>query len=356
MHKFKAVSSSGSPAFFIFVRMRNLLFFLPLFLCGAVGHHAEPVRAYRITGQAQGTTYQVTYYATDSIVTKGQVDNLLAGIDSSLSIYKPYSIISRFNQAATSIDMDDHMARVVNKAIETYRQTEGIFDITVQPLVQAWGFGPKKIDQLPDSATIRELKQCVDTRFLSVQGHQLVKAKPCVKIDVNGIAQGYSVDVVAAFLDNKQLKNYIVEIGGEIRVKGRRQPSNERMKIGIEAPGEDEFQLSLLQKIISLDSGAVTTSGSYRKFYESAGKKISHIIDPRTGYSSQGELISVTVYAADAMTADAYDNAFMVMGLKQSIVFIEARKDMAAYFIYRNKQGKIVDTATSRFYHFITEH
>jgi thiamine biosynthesis lipoprotein len=336
--------------------MRNLLFFLPLFLCGAVGHQAEPIRAYRITGFAQGTTWQVTYYAADSLVIKSQIDSILNQIDSSLSIYKSYSLISRFNQAESSVNMDGHMAFVINKSIETYRQTEGIFDITVQPLVQAWGFGAIKIEKLPDSATIRSLKQCVDTRFLAVQGNRLTKSKPCVKIDVNGIAQGYSVDVVAAFLDSKQISSYIVEIGGEIRIKGRRQPGNVKMKVGIEAPGEDEFQLSLLQKIISLDSGAITTSGSYRKFYESGGKKISHIIDPATGYSMQGNLISVTVYAPDAITADAYDNALMVMGLQKAITFIEKRKDMAAYFIYRDKQGKIADTATSRFYHFITEH
>lgn len=309
-----------------------------------------------MNGFAQGTTWQVTYYATDSLVTKGQVDSLLAVIDSSLSIYKSYSLISRFNQAETSINMDDHMTRVIDKSIETYRQTEGIFDITVQPLVQAWGFGPKKIDKLPDSATIRSLKRCVDSRFLTVNGHTLSKTKPCVKIDVNGIAQGYSVDVLAAFLDKQHLANYIVEIGGEIRVKGHRQPGNEKMKIGIEAPGEDEFQLSLLQKIISIDSGAITTSGSYRKFYESAGKKISHIIDPRTGYSSQSELISVTVYAPDAITADAYDNALMVMGVQKALTFIEQRKDMAAYLIFRKPDGKIADTASSRFYTFIKEH
>lgn len=335
--------------------MRNLLIFLPLFLCGAVVYQAEPIRAYRITGFAQGTTYQVTYYATDSLVKKDQVDSLLSVIDSSLSIYKAYSLISRFNQAESAINMDDHMTQVINKSIETYRQTEGIFDITVQPLVQAWGFGPKKIDKLPDSATIRALKQCVDSRFLSINGNRLSKTKPCVKIDVNGIAQGYSVDVVAAFLDKHHIANYIVEIGGEIRIKGHRQPGNEKMKIGIEAPGEDEFRLSLLQKIISIDSGAITTSGSYRKFYESAGKKISHIIDPRTGYSSQSELISVTVYAPDAITADAYDNALMVMGVRKALAFIEQRKEMAAYFIYRKPDGKIADTASSRFYTFIRE-
>lgn len=330
--------------------MRYLLASLPILLCCVTTAWNTPnIRAYRIAGHAQGTTFQLTYYAPDSLVTKAAIDSLLATIDSSLSIYKPYSLISRFNQSTAGIQMDRHMAIVIGKAQETFRQTEGLFDITVQPLVQAWGFGPAKAGKLPDSATIRNLKQCVDGRLLAIKGNRLHKAKPCVRIDVNGIAQGYSVDVVAAFLDSKQIADYLVEIGGEIRVKGRRQPANDKMKIGIEAPGEDEFQLSLLQKIITLDSGAITTSGSYRKFYESEGRKISHIIDPETGYSTQSELISVTVYAPDAITADAYDNALMIMGLKKGMAFIEKRKDLAAYFIYKDSMGRIVDTATSRF-------
>lgn len=336
--------------------MRTLLHFLPLFLYGTLAFQAKPVRAIRISGHAQGTTWHLTYYNADSIVTQSQIDSILVSIDSSLSIYKDYSLISQFNQGTGSIKMDQHMACVIAKSIETFQQTEGVFDITVQPLVQAWGFGPRKTDKLPDSATIKMIKQCVDTRLLQVEGQKLDKLKPCVKIDVNGIAQGYSVDVVAAFLDKQHIADYLVEIGGEIRIKGRRQPSDEKMKIGIESPGEDEFQLSMLQKIVALDSGAITTSGSYRKFYESGGKKISHIIDPRTGYSNQSELISVTVFASDAMTADAYDNALMVMGLQKAISFVENRKDMAAYFIYRDKEGRISDTATSRFYKLINTH
>lgn len=336
--------------------MRYLLAFLSLLLGATTAFNNDPVRAYHLAGVAQGTTYHISYYAPDSTVTGGQIDSILNGIDSSLSIYKPYSLISRFNQGAGPVEMDRYMKEVILKSMETYRQTEGIFDITVQPLVQAWGFGTKKPGSLPDSVTINSLMQCVDSRYLQINNNTLSKTKPCTKMDVNGIAQGYSVDVLAAFLEKKKVFNYIVELGGEIRIKGRRQPSNERMKIGIEAPGEDEFQLTLLQKIISLDSGAVTTSGSYRKFYESQGKKISHIIDARTGYPSQNELISVTVYAPDGITADAYDNALMVMGLQKAIAFVEKRKEMAAYFIYRDKKGKIADTATSRFYQFITEH
>ena len=122
------------------------------------------------------------------------------------------------------------------------------------------------------------------------------------------------------------------------------------MKVGIEAPGENDFELSMISKVVAVEQGAITTSGSYRKFYESEGKKITHIIDPRTGYPAQNELISVTVYARDAITADAYDNALMVMGLKKALQFVEQRKEMAAHFIYRTAAGAIADTASSRFY------
>jgi len=242
------------------------------------------------------------------------------------------------------------MLTVVRKSIDTYQQTGGIFDITVEPLVQAWGFGPKKITALPDSATIRALKKCVGSNNLVLKGAELLKLKPCIKIDVNGIAQGYSVDVVANYLEAHGVRNYLVEIGGEIRVKGHKQPGGEKMKIGIEAPGDNDFELTMISRIVAVDSGAITTSGSYRKFYESQGKKISHLIDPRTGYPSQNELISVTVFARDAITADAYDNALMVMGLKKAMQFVEKRKDMAAHFIYRTSKGAVADTATSRFY------
>ena len=307
-------------------------------------------RKIQISGKAQGTTYHITWYAQDSIIGQPQIDSILAKIDTSLSIYNPFSLISRFNDSASFVIMDAHLRNVVEKSIDTYRQTGGIFDITVEPLVQAWGFGPKKMTALPDSATIRAITTCVGSNNLVLKGRELHKLKPCIKIDVNGIAQGYSVDVVADYLEVHGIRNYLVEIGGEIRVKGHKQPGGEKMKIGIEAPGDNDFELTMISRIVAVDSGAITTSGSYRKFYESEGKKISHLIDPRTGYPSQNEMISVTVFARDAITADAYDNALMVMGLKKAMQFVEKRKDLAAHFIYRTSKGAVADTASSRFY------
>ena len=274
-------------------------------------------------------------------------------IDSSLSLYKQYSLITRFNQSDSGLIVDDHFLAVLDKSLTTFRETGGVFDITVQPLVQAWGFGALPIAELPDSGTIRSMKECVGSKNVEVMGKRVVKKKSCVQLDLNGIAQGYTVDVIAGLLDQNFLSDYMVELGGEIKVKGRRQPENEKMRIGIETPGEDEFQRGIMRKVIAIDHGAVTTSGNYRRYYESQGKKISHLIDPRTGYPVQNELISITVYAPDAMTADAFDNALMVMGLEDAIRFVENREDLAAHFVYKSKDGQVRDTMSTRFHQLI---
>ena len=336
--------------------MRCLILFLfAICLSAASSHKKGAVKKFQLTGFAQGTTYQISYYSTDSTVTKKQVDSILDRIDSSLSIYKSYSLINQFNNSESGIEADEHFIAVVKKSVEAHKHTGGIFDITIQPLVQAWGFGAKPVKGLPDSGTIQSLKKCVGSGMLQVYGNKIVKKKSCVKIDVNGIAQGYSVDVLANFFEKNHIHNYMVELGGEIRVKGRKQPGNEKMKIGIEAPGYDEYKPALMQKIIILDSGAITTSGNYRRYYESAGKMISHILDARTGYSVQNELISVTVYAKEAIIADAYDNALMVMGLNKALQFVEKNKEIAAHFIYKKNNGVIADTASSRFYNLLRE-
>lgn len=307
-----------------------------------------------IAGLAQGTTYHVTYYATDSLVKKYQVDSILQVIDNSMSIYKTNSYITRFNQSAAGIEIDTHFVKVINKSMEVWKESDGIFDITIQPLVKAWGFGTRPVKKYPGKRTIKKLLKCVGTQHISLTGNHLTKAKPCITVDVNGIAQGYSVDVIANFLKSCNVQAYIVEIGGEIKTEGRK-PDGTPMKIGIEAPGIDEDEPIVIQKIISLENSAVTTSGSYRKFHESDGKKFSHIIDARTGMPIQNEMISVTVIAKDAITADGYDNVLMALGVKKGLEFVEQKKDIAAYFIYKTGDGKIADTASSRFIPLITE-
>lgn len=327
--------------------MRFLVVFLILITSGS---SQNEWKLYSITGLAQGTTYTVVYYAKESIVTQQQTDSILKALDQSLSLYQPNSLINQFNNSTKGLLLDEHLQQVVLASLKTYKATNGFFDATVFPLVEAWGFAVKNTNTDPDSLAVRSLQSCVNSKWLYLKGIHLYKKKPCIKIDLNGIAQGYSVDVLAAFLESKNIHDYLIEIGGEVKVKGRKQPTNEKMKIGIESPVRGMFDEHSLQKIIQTDAGAITTSGSYRRYYETNGKKITHIINPKTGYPQKNELISVTVYAKDAMTADAYDNALMLMGLKQALAFVEKRKDIAAYFIYRKENGEIADTASTAFF------
>lgn len=329
--------------------MRTLWLLVVLSFANVNATHQPVIKKFVIRGNAQGTTYQVLYYFTDSIAKKSEFDKIFENIDSSLSLYKSYSLVSQFNKSASGIKADIHLQHVVDKAISTFKETKGVFDITVLPFTDAWGFGIRPIGTLPSKASIRKLRSCVGSAYIYWDDGLLRKKKHCVKLDPNGIAQGYTVDVLAAFLESKGISDYLVELGGEIRVKGKRQPENAAFKIAIETPGEEDWEILPVQKMISIDHGAITTSGSYRKFHERGRKKISHIIDARTGMPAVNELISVTVFAEDAITADAFDNALMVMGLKSALLFVEKRKDISAHFIYRDNNGNIRDTSSSRF-------
>jgi thiamine biosynthesis lipoprotein len=310
------------------------------------------MQQFHFTGAAQGTTYAVTVYSEKERVRPSSIDSIFNRLDQSLSVYQPQSLISQFNASTKGIALDMHLKKVVQKSLEIFMETDGTFDITVSPLVQAWGFGPGKMSALPDSAYIQSLLPCVGSQKIFLVKNQLIKQNPCTKIDVNGIAQGYSVDVVAAFLEKRGIQDYLVEVGGEIRVKGKKYPDHEPFSIGIEAPSENAFSQDGIRKVISLENGAVTTSGSYRKFRQSGAKQISHIIDPKSGFPVQTEIVSVTVYGKDAITADGYDNALLAMGLQKSLAFLDKHQDLQAFFIYKKPDGTLADTATIRFIKF----
>jgi FAD:protein FMN transferase len=323
------------------------------FLIGALRPAAIP-ETYRIAGQAQGTTYAVTWYADRESVNKTQIDSIFKSLDASLSIYLPGSLISRFNASREGIEMDGHFARVIDKSMQIYRETGGFFDMTVYPLVQAWGFGAKAADTMPDSAAIRELLGCVGSDKLRVSGRRLLKTNPCVQVDVNGIAQGYSVDVVAGFLEAHGIANYMVEVGGEIRTKGRKVPGNASFKIGIETPSLTESDAPVIREVISIGDRAVTTSGSYRKFRDSGGMRLSHIIDPKTGFPVQREIISATVVAPDAITADGFDNALLAAGVDGAFEILRVQPEIEAYLIYRKPDGSVADTCSVGFGKYLT--
>ncbi|SHH06307.1 FAD:protein FMN transferase [Pedobacter caeni] len=303
---------------------------------------------YSIHGYAQGTDYSIKYFAEDSVVTKRAVDSILLKIDSSMSLYKPYSLISEFNRSEKGILLDAHFARVIRKSFEIYKATQGRFDVTVAPLVQAWGFGPKAVDHFPDRATVKALLGNVGMNYLELEGNYLRKKKPGVTIDLNGIAQGYSVDVVADYLIKKGISAFVVEIGGELRVLGPK-PDGSAMRIGIEGPATSADSEPEIRHVLSFSKGAVTTSGNYRKYLQKGKRKIAHLINPKTGYPLDNQLISATIYAKDAITADGYDNAVMAMSMEEALAFVAARKDMEAYLIYHRKDGTVADTLSRGF-------
>jgi thiamine biosynthesis lipoprotein len=316
------------------------LLFLVAFFSGR-----KDQKQYAIHGYAQGTDYHINYYATSEKVSRQQIDHILSAIDSSMSLYKPYSLINRFNKSTKGIRVDPGFLKVLRKSVQISADTEGRFDITVAPLVQLWGFGPSAVKEFPDSASVQETLTHVGMKYLRLKGDLLRKTKAQVQIDLNGIAQGYSVDVVADFLRANEIESYMVEIGGEVAVKGLK-PDGSRYKIGIPGPGAKPQEF---RHVVQIDAGAITTSGNYSKTLKYNDGEISHLINPKTGYPISNQMISVTVFAGDAITADGYDNALMAMDVSDALEFLKSRKNLAAYIVYRKPNGQIADTLTTGF-------
>jgi FAD:protein FMN transferase len=292
----------------------------------------------KINGETQGTTYNITYEYRKNKDLQPAIEKLMRDYELSLSIYEPQSIISRINQNDPSVEVDDLFIKVFKKAREVYEASDGAFDITVGPLVNAWGFGPVPAANV-DSTMIDSLLQFVGMDKVKLVGKKVVKDDPSVMLDDNAIAQGFSVDVVSAFLESKKVMNYLVEIGGELKCKGVNAKGKDWV-IGIDKPVDGNMSPgSNVQAIVAIRSKSLATSGNYRKFYEKDGVKYAHHINPKTGYPEMSRLLSATVLADDCITADAYGTVFMVMGLERSIEFLKHRDDLDAYLIYSDEQG-----------------
>jgi len=293
----------------------------------------------KLAGLVQGTSYHITYKSRQGKNLQQEIDSLLADFDRSCSIYLPGSVISRINHNDPTVEADAKLIAIFNKSVEVNRETGGAFDITVGPLVNAWGFGFTAGSET-DSNTIDSLMQFIGMDKVKLSGNKIIKENPNVMLDVNAIAQGYSVDIIAHYLEKLRVKNYMVEIGGEVRTRGRNDKGN-IWRIGIDKPLEGNVTPGEnLQAILQLDRKSLATSGNYRKFYEKDGVKYAHTIDPKTGYPVISNLLSATVVADDCMTADAYATAFMVIGLNRTIDFLDQHKTLDAYLIYSDEKGQ----------------
>lgn len=291
-----------------------------------------------IRGLTQGTTYMIKYKAPDSTNHHPQIKEILADIDSSMSTYKDHSIISRINRNDPSVEVDEHFRAVYQTAQRVSRMTDGAFDITVAPLVNAWGFGFTEKKEL-DSIKVDSLLEFVGYETIRLEDGKIYKDEKRTMIDMSAIAKGYTVDEVSEFLENKGVSDYLVEIGGEVRTKGK-NPDGELWRIGIDKPIDSSNAATReLQAIVNLKNQSVATSGSYRQFYVEDGVKYSHTINPKTGYPVRHNLLSVSVFAEKCVFADALATAFMVMGREESKQLLRQRESLGAYFIYSDQEG-----------------
>ena len=300
------------------------------------------------SGNIFGTTYNIKYQASENM--HEDIKRVLLDVDNSLSMFNRNSVISAFNN---NIDTtaNEMFTDVFNLAQEVSAKTGGAFDITVAPLVNAWGFGFKK-GVLPDSATVAEILQSVGYNTISLVDGKIVKQNTSTMLDCGAIAKGYGCDMVARMLDSKGVKNYIIEIGGEIVTKGNND-KGETWNVAISKPTENATpDNGGHQAVISISCKGMATSGNYRNFRIENGKKYAHTIDPRTGYPVQHSLLSATVIAENCAKADAYATAFMVTGLEQAIELCKS-DDIEAFFIYADENGDLQTIATEGFNKYI---
>lgn len=300
--------------------------------CFVFAQHPNVSHEQVIQGRAQGTTYLIRYFS-NQVIHKDNIDSLLNSIDASMSLYNPSSLISIFNQASTKvIHMDPHMAKVVRKGLQMHKRTKGYFDITILPLVKLWGFGAEGVKHDPTDYEVSAILPLVGIQNLKIRGKKLIKNNPGVSIDLNGIGQGYSVDVVAQYLEDNNIQNYLVEIGGEIRVKGTKESKS--WQIAIQRPLSRLAIDSLTHYKLNLKDKAVTTSGTYENRRGVGQTHISHHINPITGYPVKNVIVSATVIANTAMEADAFDNYFMYLKPSSAIEFADKIKGIEVYLIY----------------------
>ena len=322
------------------MKNKKLLWQLPFLTLLVVGtiliirqQHSMPYR--KTSDFIFGTTYHVTYQC-DSDLTQSIKSELLK-VDASLSPFNKESVITAVNENQ-DVQLDDMFKEVFNLAMDISKDTDGAFDITVAPLVNAWGFGFKNGSQ-PSSHQVDSLLQLVGYEKVSMVNGKVMKQDPRIMLDCSAIAKGYGTDRVARLLQSRGIQNYMVEIGGEVVTSGV-NPDRVPWKIGVTKPTDDSLNIGHeLQTVLNVTDKAMATSGNYRNYYFKGGKKFAHTVDPKTGYPVQHSILSATVLSKSCAVADAYATSFMVMGFDKARQVLERHPELMAYFIYSNQKG-----------------
>lgn len=327
-----------------------ILFTILLISCKSSSKEAE-LTYYQESGEIFHTTFHIKYEYDRSV--REEIMEALQRFDDSLNPFKENSIIGKVNNNVP-VKLDSMFLKVFNKSMEVARITDGKFDITASPFINAWGFGFKDMDNVTKEK-IDSMKPFVGYNKIRIENGEIVKDDPRVQINTSGISKGYSCDVVAYMLQELGIKNYMVEIGGEITMKGINEKGN-CWRIGIDKPTDDSTAMQReLQIILSICDKAVATSGNYRNYYMKDGVKYSHTIDPLTGYPSEQNILGATIIADDCITADAYATAFMAMGVDKSVGVAHKIPGLHYYFIYVKPDGSVDSMFSDEFDQFLAE-
>lgn len=305
-------------------------------------------------GPALGTSYSIIYLTKEPLDIQRQIDSVFRVINQSMSTYIVDSDISKINQGDTSVKVDLMFKEVFKLSKAVNQQTNGYFDPTVGVLVDAWGFGPGEQIKL-DSAKIDSLLRYVgfDKVRMTDQG-EIVKERPEIRFDFNAVAKGYAIDRLGKMLDQLDIDNYLVEVGGELLSKGENRQKDKRWVVGIDDPQVEEGRR--LMRTIFLKDKAMASSGNYRKFRIDSitGEKFVHTIDPKTGYTKNSRVLSTSVITETCARADAFATAFMAMELEDSKMLLDGEDDMEAYIIFLDEKGETKEFMTEGFRELLT--
>ncbi|MDR1154044.1 MAG: FAD:protein FMN transferase [Bacteroidales bacterium] len=319
--------------------MKKVVILIVVVLVGSLfflfGHRGK---YFTHVGFTEGTIYKIVYESPKKNNYEKEIVQLLHDFNASLSTYISNSLISRINQNDSTAVVDDYFRIVFDKSVEINKASGGIFDITIAPIVNLWGFGFTHETPDFDPGKIDSLLQFVGMEKIHIEGNRAIKDLPGVMLDVNAIAKGYSSDVVADFLRRKGCRNYLINIGGEIVARGVND-SSKVWRIGVDRPDDNAVPGEALKAVMPLNNKALATSGNYRRFFEMEGMRYAHTIDVKTGYPVRHNLLSATIIAEDCMTADAWATVCMASGLNKSIELLGRHPELEGLLIYSDKAG-----------------
>jgi len=327
--------------------MKKIISLLLLVITFSCQKKTEESQLVQNVGEALGTTYSIQYQSEEDY--HEQINEIFEKVNQSMSTYIPNSDISRFNLKNEEIVVDDYFKEVFLASQKVWLKTDSLFDPTVGPLVNVYGFGPgKKLKQI-DSLKIDSILTFVglDKVKINEEG-KLIKQDTRVYIDFNAIAKGYTIDLIGRMLEKNEVKNYLIEIGGELLAKGINVDSKNDWIVAVDDPTQTEERT--LIRTLKLKDKAMATSGNYRKFYIDSltGEKVVHSINPKTGKTQKTNVLSVSVIAENCMMADAYATAFMILDMETSILLSE-KENLDAYYIYLDDEGIIKEYFTEGF-------